>query len=140
MAMIDMTDLEGRMVLHKGRIVAAERYGRGRLYRPRAERISVRVGGRLRRLTGAVLVQVGVRLLAGRDGGPLGRGWVVRRPTPALAVSGVAAEASVRIHRGPDGALYLAWLAGSGMFDPSDMLVRIELTPDTDTSRAAPVP
>jgi len=109
---IDLTDLEERMILHTVRIARSDRMGwlGSRLSEGAHARPTVRAA--MRRRAGVVLVHVGARLVGTRAGIQLGTGRIVRQS--GVGSTGIVADGldhPVTLRFGPDGAFYITYPA-----------------------------
>ncbi len=130
---IDLTDLDARMVHHTVRIAHANRMG---WLGPQLS-VGAHVGTTIpttlvqvvRRRAAVTLVRVGARLLGARAGVQLGTGRIVR-PSGSRN-EGIVADGldhPVMLGFGPDGALYLTYPAvGPGMDERQGALLRIDV-------------
>jgi len=109
---IDLTDLEGRMMLHTVRIARSDRMGWPGSRLAAGARARPTVHAAMRRRAGVAPVRVGARLMGARAGIQLGTGRIVRQP--GAGSTGFVADGldhPVRLGFGPDGALYLTYPA-----------------------------
>ena len=135
--MIDLTDLDARIIGHTERISRADRRGVLRPQRSTAMRVlaSARratVQG-LKRRSALVLVRAGAQLLGGQTGSRLGTGRIIRQPgllgtDIGTDFAGFDPDRPIGLGLGPDGALYLTFPAvGPNAEERPGALMRIDL-------------
>lgn len=131
--MIDLTDLDARMVHHTVRITRANRMGWLGPRVPAGAHVRTAVGTTIvhavRRRAAVTFVRVGARLMGARAGTQLGTGRIVRQSGSWNA--GIVADGRdhpVMLGFGPDGALYLTYAAvDPGTDERQGALLRIDV-------------